>query len=127
MRRTRKPNSASIPSPVITKASIAPGTCFTPLPTHAEIHSQWLAEAKKNKIDNGSNLGVEMFMRIIDRIRVTQKSFLFSEVLRMCRNSESLDVKEIRRLWESYKTFAITHCILQEEIGVMDEPTYFWN
>jgi hypothetical protein len=118
---------ASIPAAIVDKKNIPHGTCFTPLPTSAEIHSQWFAKAKKNKVDNGSNSGVEMFMQVINRVRATQKSFLFSEVLRMCRNSESLEVNEIRRLWDSYKEFAIQHCILEEVSGCMDESVFFWN
>lgn len=125
MKHKIKPPIGSLP--FVDKSKIPHGSSFTPLPTSAEIHSQWLAKAKKAKLDDGSNSGVEMFMQIINRVRATQKSFVFSEIMRMCRNSESLEVNEIRRLWESYKTFAIQHCILEEVSGVMDEPTYFWN
>src|SRR5438552_943393 len=84
-QKTSKSPVGSFP---VTKASIAPGTCFVPLPSHAEINSQWCAKAKKNKLDNGANSHVERFAQVMERIHATKKSFTFSELCYVCRGAE---------------------------------------
>jgi hypothetical protein len=44
----------------------------------------------------------------------------------MCRHAE-LELSEIRALWDSYRDFAIAHCILEENSGCYDESVFFWN
>jgi hypothetical protein len=122
-RQTKPPTLDSIPA-FINKKDIPEGTSYTPLPTCAEIHSQWLAKAKKSKQDNGSNSHLNDFLTVINRIRATQKSFCPSEVVKMCRNFE-MEIQEIHRLWLSYKEYAIQHCILEEVAGCYEESTFF--
>jgi hypothetical protein len=122
-----KPVVGGIPvSKPISKASIAPGSCFVPLPSHAEINSQWCAKAKTTKLDDGANSHVERFAQIMERIHATKKSFTFSELCYVCRGAE-LELSEIRRLWDSWKDYAVQHCIVEVIQGCMDEETIIFN
>src|SRR5665213_1193127 len=96
-QKIKAPTLESVPV-FVDKKNIPQGSSFTPLPTSAEINSQWREKAKKAKEEDGSNSGVESFMAVIERIRATQKSFCPSEVVKMCRNFE-MEIKEIHRLW----------------------------
>jgi hypothetical protein len=122
-----KPKKSSVVGSLpVSKSSIAPGTCFVPLPTHAEINSQWCAKAKKTKQDNGANFHVERFAQIMERMHATKKSFNFSELCYICRGAE-MEIAEIRRLWESWKTYAVQHCVVDVIQGCMDEETIVFN
>jgi hypothetical protein len=89
MKQKIKPTIGGIPvSETLSKASVAPGSCFVPLPSPKEINSQWCAKAKKIERDDAANSHVERFAQIMERMHATKKSFNFSELLYICRGAE---------------------------------------
>jgi hypothetical protein len=126
---TKKVGSIPVNEPV-SKAKIAPGTCFVALPTPKEINSKWCAATKAKvratKLDSGENSHVERFAQIMERMHATKKSFNFSDLVYIARGAE-MEMPEIRRLWESWKTFAVQHCIVEVIQGCMDEETIIFN